>query len=68
MWRREITVEVSTGVLKSTMKILLYFINNFKMKYYVKHTTSLFKKINFFLLLGIKRRLDNAQIIHFKKF
>jgi len=41
MSKREIAVELSIGMLTSTLKILLNFINIFIMKYYAKHITSL---------------------------
>jgi len=44
MCKREITVEVSLGMLTSILKILLNYINIFIMKYYVKHNTTTFGK------------------------
>jgi len=37
MWKREITLKVSLGMLTYTLKILLNSINIFVMKYYIKH-------------------------------
>jgi len=48
MWKREITVEVSLGMLTSTLKILLNSINIFIMKCYVNHIIPLLEKIKIF--------------------
>jgi len=48
MWKREITVEVSLGMLTSILKILLNCRNIFIIKYYVKHITPLLEKIKIF--------------------
>jgi len=48
MWKRKITIEVSLGMLTSTLKISLNSINIFIMKYYVKHILSLLEKNKIF--------------------
>jgi len=50
MWKREIIVEVTLGMLTSTLKILLNSINTFIMKYYVKHILPLSEKIKIFCI------------------
>jgi len=67
MWKREITVDVSLGMLTSTLKIFLNFIKIFIMKYYLNTYYHFWKKLKY-LLFGSKRRLDNAQIILLSKF
>jgi len=41
MWKRDITVEVRKGMMTSTLKILINYLNIFIMKCYVKHITTL---------------------------
>jgi len=55
MWKCEITVEVRLGMLISTLKMLLNFINIFIMKCYVKHIIPLLQKIN--ILLFCSKRI-----------
>jgi len=67
MWKSEITIDVSLGMLTSTLKILLNSINMFIMNIMLNTYYHFWKKLIYFSF-WYKRRLDNTQIMLFSKF